>query len=208
MDKECNIKLLHQQNQETNHARTDFDGILNTNNASSTVDDVNQFTTKRLPIPDHVSVLESGKVSFPPQSTIIESDNKQLVAATTESKKTPTLLNEPIRSPNSNIELQSQSSQYLEPMASTTFASVPAATLQSDRDIEKQLDCSTSRDAPVINSSVPNATAVFIKFDASADECNRSWLNQWGIYQAVRLLEIKEKLMKPVHELRRHRHQH
>ena len=46
---------------------------------------------------------------------------------------------------------------------------------------------------------------VFIKCFADEEESNReiiSWLNEWGIYQALRLLQMKEKLMRPVYKLR------
>lgn len=48
-------------------------------------------------------------------------------------------------------------------------------------------------------------TCVFIKSFADEEESNGervSWFNEWGIYQALRLLQMKEKLMQPVNRLR------
>lgn len=46
---------------------------------------------------------------------------------------------------------------------------------------------------------------VFIKSFTDEEESNEeriSWLNEWGLYQALRLLQMKEKLMRPVYKLR------
>ena len=47
-------------------------------------------------------------------------------------------------------------------------------------------------------SSLKKNSSVFIKSDHACD----SWITEWGIYQALRLLQIKNRLMQPVYRLR------
>ena len=55
----------------------------------------------------------------------------------------------------------------------------------------------TSVDTPPPRPLIPRSSSTFIKYEEDSEEPDNS-LNQWGLYQAWRLLKIKEAWMKPL----------
>ena len=55
----------------------------------------------------------------------------------------------------------------------------------------------TSVDTPPPRPLIPRSSSTFIKYEEDTEEPDNS-LNQWGLYQAWRLLKIKEAWMKPL----------
>lgn len=135
--------------------------------------------------------MEFRQLPFPSQNTINKDDS-------TEQKDSPTpeprsfhsspLGNQKVDNIRSGQCIQS-SCEPLETMG--TFTSVPS-TPDDQRNILR---------SDGVNASGGDNSNVFIKFDDNG-QMGSSWLNRWGLYQAVRLLQIKEKLMKPVNIMR------
>ena len=73
------------------------------------------------------------------------------------------------------------------------------ASLDRDDKTDGREEVDNARQLPV----QPSTTSVFVKEQSSQDllggDC---WMNEWGVYQALRLLQIKNKLMAPVYRLR------
>ena len=81
---------------------------------------------------------------------------------------------------------------------------------------EKEQDSSTAKEYAMTHlppqQLLKRVSSRFIKSDDDDDEEEestgpQSWMNEWGVYQALRLVQIKERLMRPVYRLRQLRGQ-